>query len=148
MLRLCRPQFKRLASIQGDLVFQAPRRYFLNYTSATQDTWAYLNRRIKGTPVLGSFHGSDILQYYSSSSGAATQALDYLINFASTYDPNGKTPNDLIYWPQWNQQNYSMLQFDPDGDTLSLIRDDYRQLPMELITQASDDIASHGPSHR
>lgn len=143
---LRRPEFKRLASAQGDLVFQAPRRYFLNYTSTTQNTWAYLNRRLKVTPVLGSFHGSDIPQYYAPSSGPLTQAQDYLINFASTYNPNGKNPNNLIYWPKWNKQNYSMLQYDPNGATLSLIRDDYRKVPMEVLTQASDCAACQNPS--
>ena len=35
------PQWKRLASIQGDLVFQGPRRAFLNNLSPRQDAWLY-----------------------------------------------------------------------------------------------------------
>ena len=35
------PEFKRLASILGDLVFQAPRRFFLNSASDKQNTWSY-----------------------------------------------------------------------------------------------------------
>lgn len=127
--------------MQADFLFQGPRRYFLNYTSTTQDTWSYLSRRLKVTPVLGSFHGSDLLQYFSASAGVLTQAQDYLINFASTYNPNGKNTNNLIYWPKWNKQNYSMLQFDPSGITLSLIRDDYRKVPIETIQQASGCLA-------
>lgn len=35
------PQFKRIAAIQGDLVFQAPRRFFLQQRSDKQKTWAF-----------------------------------------------------------------------------------------------------------
>ena len=35
------PQSKRIASYQGDIVFQAPRRLFLNHTSGNQDAWSY-----------------------------------------------------------------------------------------------------------
>ena len=34
-------QYKRLAAFQGDLIFQAPRRFFLNATAAKQPTWAF-----------------------------------------------------------------------------------------------------------
>lgn len=34
-------QYKRLAAFQGDLVFQAPRRFFLQQRSASQSTWSY-----------------------------------------------------------------------------------------------------------
>jgi acetylcholinesterase len=35
------PQFKRIASYQGDIVFQAPRRVLLNETSQSQPAWSY-----------------------------------------------------------------------------------------------------------
>jgi hypothetical protein len=35
------PQWKRLASIQGDLVFQATRRCLLKELSARQNAWSY-----------------------------------------------------------------------------------------------------------
>lgn len=35
------PQFKRIAAFQGDGVFQAPRRFFLQQQSGKQDTWAF-----------------------------------------------------------------------------------------------------------
>lgn len=93
---------------------------------------------MKDTFLTGSGHGTDLAQYYSTSVGVANQAQDYLINFVSTYNPNGKNTNNLAYWPKYNTQNYSMLQYDPSGTTQSLIRDDYRKLPMEVLTQASE----------
>ena len=34
-------QYKRLAAIQGDLVFQAPRRFFVEQTYDKQPTWCF-----------------------------------------------------------------------------------------------------------
>lgn len=78
LLNAYTPEAKRLASFQGDVMFQSPRRYFLNYTSTTQKAWVYrpstleglslsppaeislcdssVNRRLMATPILGSFH--------------------------------------------------------------------------------------------
>lgn len=41
VLNALTPQFKRIASIQGDLLFQAPRRFFLEKRSGSQNTWAF-----------------------------------------------------------------------------------------------------------
>lgn len=41
LLNVLSPQFKRLAAIVGDLVFQAPRRFFLEQRSGKQSTWAF-----------------------------------------------------------------------------------------------------------
>ncbi len=35
------PFYKRMAAFQGDYVFQAPRRFFLDRRSHIQPTWAY-----------------------------------------------------------------------------------------------------------
>lgn len=34
-------QYKRMAAFQGDSVFQAPRRFFLQEVSGKQKTWSY-----------------------------------------------------------------------------------------------------------
>ena len=39
ILNALTPQFKRIAAIQGDLVFTAPRRFFLEQRSSEQPTW-------------------------------------------------------------------------------------------------------------
>ena len=38
------PQFKRMASLQGDFIFQANRRFFLYHRSSKQNTWVYCKR--------------------------------------------------------------------------------------------------------
>jgi acetylcholinesterase len=35
------PQFKRIAAIQGDVVFHGPRRFFLKYRGGKQRSWAF-----------------------------------------------------------------------------------------------------------
>ena len=35
------PEFKRIASIQGDLVFQGPRRLLLEHLANKQNTWSF-----------------------------------------------------------------------------------------------------------
>src|ERR1700733_9229223 len=39
------PEFKRLAAIEGDLCFQAPRRFFLQNTASRQNTWSFCKLR-------------------------------------------------------------------------------------------------------
>jgi hypothetical protein len=71
-LNVLTPQFKRIASIQGDLVFQGPRRLFLKHRAHMQNTWSFgmfllhpylshvsrfltpVSNTTKGVPVLGS----------------------------------------------------------------------------------------------
>jgi acetylcholinesterase len=48
------PQNKRVASFLGDLVFQAPRKYFLESIANEQPVWSYLSKRFKYLPVVGS----------------------------------------------------------------------------------------------
>lgn len=35
------PEFKRVAALNGDVIFQAPRRLFLNKLSGKQNAWAF-----------------------------------------------------------------------------------------------------------
>ena len=55
------PQFKRMAAIQGDLVFQAPRRFFLDQRSLKQPTWSFSASR------------SLIHDYYHTNADVCTQ---------------------------------------------------------------------------
>lgn len=47
VLNALTPEFKRLAAMQGDLVFQAPRRFFLQNRSSKQSTWSFCESRCK-----------------------------------------------------------------------------------------------------
>lgn len=61
------PQFKRLAAILGDLTFTLTRRSFMNVANRVAPdvpSWSYMSSYDLGTPILGTFHGSDLLQVF------------------------------------------------------------------------------------
>ncbi|ORY56156.1 putative extracellular lipase [Pseudomassariella vexata] len=121
------PQFKRLAAILGDLVFTLTRRAFLNVcTSVNPDVpaWSYLSSYDYGTPILGTFHGSDLLQVFygllPNYASAATQT--YYINFLYDLDPNDDA-DSYPNWPQWTESK-QLMQF--NAGSSSLLSDDFR----------------------
>ncbi|KAJ3873666.1 Alpha/Beta hydrolase protein [Lentinula edodes] len=127
ILNAITPEFKRIAAFQGDAVFQAPRRFFLQSLSGKQPIWSFINKRLKDLPVLGSAHGTDILNVYGGGDMA-----DYLIRFAATLDPNGNTG---IEWPQYTTGSPNMLQFNDGLIPLTLSLDNYRESAMSFTTQ-------------
>ncbi|KAI0793055.1 carotenoid ester lipase precursor [Irpex lacteus] len=129
ILNAITPQFKRLASIQGDLVFQAPRRFFLQQRSDKQATWSYLSKRFKAAPILGSFHATDLLNVYTGG-----DLTDYIINFVNNLDPNGPS---ITNWPKYTNSNPQLLTF-LDGITpRTITTDNYRVDQMNFVTDLS-----------
>ncbi|RDW59730.1 carboxylic ester hydrolase-30 [Coleophoma cylindrospora] len=121
------PQYKRLAAILGDLTFTLSRRAFLSVAATvnpTVPTWSYLSSYDYGTAVLGTFHGSDLLQQffgiYPDYASASTYA--YYLNFVHTMDPNNGTTS-FPKWPQWSTNNELMNFF---ALSSSLLADDFR----------------------
>ncbi|KAL0573980.1 hypothetical protein V5O48_007972 [Marasmius crinis-equi] len=125
-LNFITPQFKRFASVQGDAVFQGPRRFFLENLSGKQNIWSFLSKRAKLTPFLGSFHSSDIFNVYGRG-----KLTDYLIRFATTLDPNGSgTPE----WPKYTTESPQLLTFVDDLLAPTRItQDTYRKEPMGAL---------------
>jgi len=125
-------QYKRLASFQGDLVFQAPRRSFLSERADKVKTWSFLSKRFKDTPALGAFHGSDLNLTVTGTS----DLQEYFINFVNNLDPNkskagSKRTFDLIDWPTYSTKSRLVLTaLDANKTTgvapLVLSKDDYR----------------------
>ncbi|OAX31729.1 hypothetical protein K503DRAFT_703260, partial [Rhizopogon vinicolor AM-OR11-026] len=112
------PQFKRMASFQGDAIFHAPRRFFLQQRSGSQNTWAFLNQRLKSVPVLGSFHASDLLNVYTGNDLAS-----YLVRFVTNLDPNG---SGTLAWPKWTTSSPNLLTFLDGLITQQITQDTYR----------------------
>ncbi|KAI0629975.1 carotenoid ester lipase precursor [Trametes polyzona] len=129
ILNALTPQFKRLAAMQGDLVFQAPRRFLLENRSAKQPTWSFLNKRLKGIPILGSAHATDILNVY-----AGGDMADYVINFVNNLNPNGKT---VLSWPQYSTSSPQLLTFLDGIKPLAITQDDFRKDAMKLMSELS-----------
>jgi len=129
------PEFKRLAAFQGDLVFQGPRRFFINERSSKQPIWAFLNKRLKATPALGSFHGSDLEQTIL----AHAELQDYLINFINSLDPNvgsgskGEVSEKLLHWPQFSNKSKQLLTILDGPVPLNITTDDYRKEALDFL---------------
>ncbi|KAK2601557.1 hypothetical protein QQS21_004875 [Conoideocrella luteorostrata] len=130
------PGFKRRSAILGDLVFTLTRRVFLTGTSVLHPdipSWSYLSSYDKGTPILGTFHGSDLIQvfYGIKDNYAANIIRTYYTNFLYNLDPNvgysGKYPN----WPRWSDDN-SLAHF--FAGRSGLLKDDFRQAAFKWIT--------------
>ena len=61
---------------------------------------------------------------------------DYLIQFASTLDPNG---NVNLSWPKYDNANRSMVSFGgtTTSPNLSVIADSYREDPISFVIDLS-----------
>ncbi|EED79829.1 sterol esterase from carbohydrate esterase family CE10 [Postia placenta Mad-698-R] len=134
------PEYKRMAAFQGDWEFQSPRRYFLEVASKTQDAWAFLSRRMKSTPYLGSFHSSDLPEFFTD---VDFIGVDSLINFATNLNPNAPPqlcPNisylSKISWEQWATDALEppLLTFQDPAPSVNITADTYRKAPMALLS--------------
>ncbi|KAF8516316.1 Alpha/Beta hydrolase protein [Hysterangium stoloniferum] len=134
------PEFKRIAAFQGDFVFQAPRRFFIRIASKRQNVWSFLFKRGKATPIVGSFHSSDLQEFYASSAMPGFQGTDFLVNFINTGNPN-KGATAPIFWPMYssNELEPPLLTF-LDPDVLNITTDTYRLEPMNTIIALSREL--------
>ncbi|EKM49797.1 uncharacterized protein PHACADRAFT_131622 [Phanerochaete carnosa HHB-10118-sp] len=128
-LNVLSPQYKRIAAILGDLVFQAPRRFFLTTQSSKQNTFVFLNKRLKATPGVGTAHGTDLLNVYGGG-----DMTDYLVNFINDLNPNGP---GLLSWPTYSTSSPQLLTFLDGLVPLAITEDTYRADGMNFLTQLS-----------
>ena len=127
------PEFKRLAAILGDLTFTLTRRATLKIASTVAPdlpSWSYLSSYDYGTPIMGTFHGSDILQVffgiYPNYASASFHA--YYISFVNNLDPN--VGNSYPNWPQWSENNQLLNTYPTFSQ---LITDDFRSNIVDFL---------------
>ncbi|CCM05063.1 uncharacterized protein FIBRA_07269 [Fibroporia radiculosa] len=134
------PQYKRIAAFQGDWEFQAPRRFTLGIASKSQNTWAYRYSRGDNYPYLGSYHSSDLPEFFTD---VDYIGMDAIINFATNLDPNA--PADLpanishlsgFHWPLWNSSADAppLFTFTDPVPTFNITSDTYRLEQTNLLT--------------
>jgi len=134
------PQYKRLAAILGDLVFTLSRRAYLAQVASSQPCWSYLGSYLHGTPILGTFHASDILYSYGylGDNVPTTTLQTAYIAFTNNLDPNALgTSSPLINWPKWTASNPQLLSMTQLSN--SLIEDDFRQDSYNYLAQHVSD---------
>lgn len=122
------PQFKRIAAFQGDAVFQGPRRFFMQQRDGKQDMWGFVNKRLKNVPLLGTAHGSDLL----NAAYGLGEMSDYTIRFAAHLDPNG---GGAMEWPKYSVASPQMLTFNDGLVPLSISEDTYRTEAMGKLIE-------------
>jgi len=144
------PQFKRIAAVVGDLIFQTPRRLLLQATSGTQPAFAFLFQRNKTTPILGSFHSADVSEFYGFPTPTDFIGLDALITFTNHLNPNTKNPLSLLSAIQWNEWRSNttappLLTFVDPAPAVTITADTYRADGMNLLKQITLQVASFKP---
>ncbi|KAJ5150856.1 secreted lipase [Penicillium canariense] len=128
------PQYKRLAAILGDLTFTITRRAFLTLAQKVKPDvpfWSYLSSYDYGTPILGTFHGSDLLQvFYGLLPNYASRSIhSYYFSFVYDLDPNSRA-SSYMDWPQWSA-NQTLMNF--FNNRAALLADDFRQDTFDFI---------------
>jgi carboxylesterase type B len=127
-------EFKRLAAILGDWEFILMSRVLLETFPATVPAWSYQATYGSGTPILGTYHTTDLphLLYKTDDASAAIQAL--YISFVASLDPNNfaaSTPSGyLTPWPRW-QEKKQLLEL--GAESTRVINDDARTESFEYI---------------
>lgn len=132
------PQFKRLGAILGDLTFTLTRRLFLKYAKELKPdvpAWSYLASYDYGTPILGTFHGSDILQvFYGILPNYASRSIhSYYLSFVYELDPNKRRGEEFPEWPQWTNEEVELMQFFKDKG--ELLKDDFRNETYDFLLE-------------
>lgn len=129
------PEYKRLASIIGDLFFQWPRRYVLDHVRDQVPTWSFLGRYFRWIPFVGTFHANDQLFMFFTDThtvpGSAYRC--YFISFAYYKDPNRHS--GLTRWPQYWDGKQSLFI---NPFCLSIGKDDHRRAQSEYINAHMD----------
>jgi carboxylesterase type B len=127
------PQFKRVSAILGDVTFTLTRRIFLETAAAVAPdvpTWSYLSTYDHGTPILGTFHGSDLLQVFYGvlPNSAARSIRGYYFSFIHNLDPN--EGSGLPEWPRWSKGR-ELMGFGANEN--EIVEDDFRKDSFEFI---------------
>ena len=133
-LNVLYPQYKRLAAILGDLTFTLARRGFLSVANSVKPSvpsWSYLASYDYGTPFLGTFHGSDIVQVFDGilPNYASASLRSYYYSFVYNLNPN--TGSGYSNWPQWNTNGGTLLQV--NATRSGLIPDNFRQEAYQFL---------------
>ncbi|KAF8608648.1 alpha/beta-hydrolase [Ceratobasidium sp. AG-I] len=143
-------QYKRLASIVGDIIFQAPRRDHLRTaTKFGVKARSYVMSQLgpNSMPYLGAHHGGDVpfvLQLLGSSGSPSQLELQYLIgdywiNFAYQLDPNQKEniADTAPYWPLYGKKGIALQLL---GSNVTAFKDSARASAINFIIDNNVDI--------
>jgi len=133
--------YKRASAIYGDLLFQAPRRFWCQ--TALASSFAYLFVDPQHDPALGVYHSSELPYLFgnlakggSSSTGPLSYRMrEYWISFVVSLNPNdGKG----MYRPHWDTYGQAQQILQLNSSNTQMIPDTYRASSMDYIINMSD----------
>ncbi|KAL4257551.1 hypothetical protein AB1N83_010285 [Pleurotus pulmonarius] len=111
------------------MFFHGPRRFLLETASQTQNAWRNLNKQGKTSSILGASHASDSSEWFGSHGVMETFAVDAMINFINTFDPNVRAnplaPKSSLFWPRWQEFTGVPLLVFSDPSKLSISNDTF-----------------------
>ncbi|KAJ7241986.1 triacylglycerol lipase [Mycena rebaudengoi] len=136
------PVFKRAAALMGDLVIQAPRRFW-SQTATAKGTKVYsyifTDPQPENPPFLGVAHLSEIPYVYGDITVGANgtgpgdlskMMQDYWISFATSLDPNdGKGTRR----PKWEAYGLNQCIMQLNSTNTGMIPDNFRSAQMAYI---------------
>ncbi|KAH8901641.1 alpha/beta-hydrolase [Thozetella sp. PMI_491] len=128
------PEFNRLAAIIGDYEYTLMRRVFLGTLPASVPAWSYLATYGRGTPILGTFHVSDLPRLFYGTDDVSHSLQSRYIAFVSSLNPNGgmsESPSGYQgYWPTW-QGGHQLLEF--GANSTGILFDNFRSSSFEYL---------------
>ncbi|KAF8608509.1 alpha/beta-hydrolase [Ceratobasidium sp. AG-I] len=152
-------QYKRVASILGDIAFQAPRRDQLRAAikfGVKARSYVMSEPSPNYVPYLGVAHGGDVpfvLQLIGLLGSPVSPAQlelqhmigDYWINFAHHLDPNpqGKTISTVPYWPLYGKKEIALQLL---GSNVTAFKDSARASAINFIIDNIPNIYKY-PQH-
>lgn len=131
-------QFKRAASIYGDLRFQASRRWLLeqginNRNIPAAWSWLFSEPRKTDPTWQGVPHSSDLNSIWkiNKASKFSEVMAKQFVAFTTNLNPNGPT---MPLWPQYDLVNRQLMTYQAEGKT-GLSPDTYRFMAMQTLNQ-------------
>ncbi|RDB17172.1 Lipase 2 [Hypsizygus marmoreus] len=141
--------FKQASAIDGDINFQAQRRFWMQTASkAGVKTFGYLftEPQPNANPAVGVSHGSEVRFVYGQPENPTPSAtrissimIDYWVSFTTSLDPNDGRGIPRPIWSRYTPHNQVLMQL--NGANLTLIPDDYRSEQIDFIN--SDPAVFH-----
>ncbi|KAK0229749.1 extracellular triacylglycerol lipase precursor [Armillaria nabsnona] len=145
--------YKRMAAINGDLMFDSQRRMIMQHAANNSvKSFGYLFSCSLPifSPQAGVPHASElpfifgglgIWEDHMKEASAADwtlseRMLDYWISFATSLDPNDGLGHARPMWPQYTPASEVLLQFKCDNTTV--VADDYRREQIRYLNSKAD----------
>lgn len=131
--------YKRVASLMGDMTFDAPRRQWSQVAAkAGVKSYGYHFTQPQPEPALGVPHGAEMPYVYAqppptdpTGQGISAAIVDYWISFTVSLNPNDGKGVKRPEWPQYTTKNQVLLQL--EGGNTTVVKDDFREEQINFL---------------